>query len=271
MKAEEYAAMFNAEQVHWWYKSLRDEVIYWVAQGVAAYSSARQIKVLDLGCGTGGMLQHLQKWAKNIRAFGMDYYSRALEFAMQKTFYPLLQGDAKKLPFCKGSFDIILCLDVLYTKEACPGFQSTLGAIYELLTEEGIFILQVPAFKCLSSQHDINVHGAHRFTANEIREGLRQARFSRFKVYYRYNLLFGIAWLVRKFVMKNRRQSHVTTPIATVNFLLYKYFGVEGWLNKRLYIPFGTSVFAVAFKQNQQAMKTNGMERERKTSVPSFA
>lgn len=249
MKVAEYEAMFNAEQRHWWYNNLREEVIGWVEKAQAANLGSKKIKLLDLGCGTGGMLQRLQERFENIKAFGMDYYSPALDFAKQKTRYPLVQGDAKRIPFCKNTFDIVLCLDVLYTKEAYPGFQSTLGTVYNLLTENGAFILQLPAFKCLRSQHDINVHGVHRFTANEIREGLRKAEFSDIKVYYRYNLLFGIAWFARRFVIKNKQESHLATPEAFTNFLLYKYFGLESWLNKRLFIPFGVSVFAVAFKR----------------------
>ncbi|MCI0696926.1 class I SAM-dependent methyltransferase [candidate division KSB1 bacterium] len=250
MKVTEYEAMFNAEQRHWWYNNLRDEVIEWVEKAQTANLCAKEIKLLDLGCGTGGMLQRLQQRFENIKAFGMDYYSPALDFARQKTRYPLVQGDAKGIPFCNDTFNIVLCLDVLYTKEAYPGFQNALEAVYDLLTENGAFILQLPAFKCLWSQHDLNVHGVHRFTANEIRESLRKAGFSRIKVYYRYNLLFGIAWFARRFVVKNKQESHLVVPQVFINSLPYKYFGLESWVNKRLFIPFGVSVFAVAFKQD---------------------
>lgn len=249
MKVTEYEAMFNAEQMHWWYNNLRDEVIDWVEKARAANLCVEEIKLLDLGCGTGGMLQRLQQRFANLKAVGMDFYALALDFAKKKTRYPLVRGDVKQIPFCNNTFDIILCLDVLYTKEAYPGFQSALDAVYKLLTENGAFILQLPAFKCLISQHDLNVHGVHRFNAGEVRESLRKAGFSHFKVYYRYNLLFGIAWFARKFVIKNKQESHLVMPGTSINYLLHRYLRLESWVNKRLFIPFGVSVFAAAFKR----------------------
>jgi len=247
MKAHEYAAMFDAEQKHWWYQNLRNEVAYWI-QSTPAGKPGSKKKLLDLGCGTGGMLSHVQSRFEGLAATGMDYYALALDFARQRTICPLVRGDVKKIPFNKETFDFIVCLDVLYTQEAYPGFQKTLGDIYELLRENGIFILQLPAFEFLKSQHDLNCHGMHRFTANEIRECLHQAGFRRYKIYYRYNLLFGFAWFIRKILQREENESHVIAPGPLINFLLHSYFTFESWLNKKVPVPFGLSVFAVAYR-----------------------
>ncbi|MGH7601933.1 MAG: hypothetical protein ACREOI_36685, partial [bacterium] len=127
-------------------------------------------------------------------------------------------------------------------------FDAVLGEIRQLLTERGILILQVPAFKALHSQHDVNVHGAHRFTAKEVRDGLRRAGFSRACVYYRYNLLLGAAWIARNFFFRNAQESQVAVPSRFVNASLYRYSRAESSLNRRASIPFGLSVFAVAHR-----------------------
>lgn len=248
MKATEYAAMFDAESEHWWYHNVRGEVKYWIKQASATNAALGKKKLLDLGCGTGGMLKYLRERFKNIDAFGLDYYALALDFAKRRNIPRLLQGDVKKMPFAEQTFDFIICLDVLYTKEAYPGFQNTLNDVRRLLKNDGMFILQLPAFQFLQSQHDLNVHGVHRFTANEIQASLRQAGFSRYKIYYRYNLLFGVAWVVRKIIMRDQSNSHVATPAPWLNSLLYSYFTFESWLNKKLPVPFGLSVFAVAYR-----------------------
>jgi ubiquinone/menaquinone biosynthesis C-methylase UbiE len=238
--------MFQAESEHWWYKNLRDEAIYWIEK----YSQERQavsvLKLLDVGCGTGGMLARLQERFKNVEGLGMDYYEMPLHFAKKIISCPLIRADAKSLPFPQNTFDVITCLDVLYTQEVFPAFDRVLADMCHLLKPPGILILQVPAFKALYSQHDVNVHGAHRFTVQEIRNGLQRAGFSRTVVYYRYNLLLGLAWMVRKIWRNNGTASHVATPPAPLNSALYKYFKLESDLNKRMSIPFGLSVFAVA-------------------------
>lgn len=248
MRVSEYAAMFEAESEHWWYRNLRDEVVYWLEKHLQGAPSQSELKVLDLGCGTGGMLRRLQDRFENVKSFGIDYYAVALNFAKQVTPCPLLRADAKNLPFQRGSFDVVLCLDVLYTKEVFPAFDAVLGEIRHLLTKQGILILQVPAYKALQSQHDVNVHGVHRFTAKEVRDGLQRAGFSRICVYYRYNLLLVAAWIARKIFLRHTQQSQVSVPSRFINASLYRYSKAESSLNRRVSIPFGLSVFAVAHR-----------------------
>ncbi|GEM_PF-5112528 len=115
MRANEYSAMFHAESEHCWYKSLRDEVAECIELYAEEKSAAAEIKLLDIGCGTGGMMLRLQEQFKQIKGCGMDFYVLPLQFAKKITQWPLVQADATQMPFRPGAFDIILCLDVLYT------------------------------------------------------------------------------------------------------------------------------------------------------------
>lgn len=71
-------------------------------------------RILDVGCGEGVGLNHLQ--SKNIGKYleGIDYSKEALILA--KKFYPSLkfrQGDIYKLPYRENEFDLIICSEVL--------------------------------------------------------------------------------------------------------------------------------------------------------------
>lgn len=71
-------------------------------------------RILDVGCGEGVGLNHLQ--SKNIGKYleGIDYSKEALILA--KKFYPSLkfrQGDIYKLPYRENEFDLVICSEVL--------------------------------------------------------------------------------------------------------------------------------------------------------------
>jgi SAM-dependent methyltransferase len=58
MNPAEYEAMFAVEDRHWWYVGVRREVERWL-DGLPTAAGAR-LRVLDAGCGTGGLLANLR-------------------------------------------------------------------------------------------------------------------------------------------------------------------------------------------------------------------
>lgn len=66
-------------------------------------------KILEVGCGTGAVLQELIR-PLNAHYLGLDINQEYLSFFQQT--HPntdLVLGDAHQLPFTKGSFDVCLC------------------------------------------------------------------------------------------------------------------------------------------------------------------
>jgi ubiquinone/menaquinone biosynthesis C-methylase UbiE len=71
-------------------------------------------KIIDIGCGTGEMLQVLEE--KKFNPFGMDYSFEMLREIFKETGgekYPLINGDIENLSFKNGSFDGIICAGVI--------------------------------------------------------------------------------------------------------------------------------------------------------------
>ena len=73
----------------------------------------RPIRILEVGCGTGLTLDFLRRSSKNYTLFGLDVSETMIVQAAAKaegasTRPRLSLGDADKLPFGPGSFDVVL-------------------------------------------------------------------------------------------------------------------------------------------------------------------
>lgn len=62
-------------------------------------------RVLELGCGDGKLLRPLATSGRSV--VGVDLSRHALRLARTETSFPLVQADARRLPFCDGAFDAV--------------------------------------------------------------------------------------------------------------------------------------------------------------------
>lgn len=119
-------------------------------------------KVLDLGCGTGRLL--------NFATHGTDFSEEMLNAAQQK--YPekiLAKGEISQIPF-NNEFDCIFCFHVIMhqNKKETEAF---LNECYSKLNKNGTLIFDYPTRrrrKVISPQEDW--HAGNRFAPKEISE-----------------------------------------------------------------------------------------------------
>jgi ubiquinone/menaquinone biosynthesis C-methylase UbiE len=69
-------------------------------------------RVLEVGCGVGALLPHLQKAAPQSMVVGLDRAEGMLALAPRD--FPLVVGDAANLPFADGSFDAVVMAFMLF-------------------------------------------------------------------------------------------------------------------------------------------------------------
>jgi ubiquinone/menaquinone biosynthesis C-methylase UbiE len=69
-------------------------------------------RVLDLGCGVGALLPHLDRVAPRALIVGLDRTEAMV--ALGPRDFPLLVGDAAELPFADGSFDAVVMAFMLF-------------------------------------------------------------------------------------------------------------------------------------------------------------
>jgi SAM-dependent methyltransferase len=91
----------------------------------------RSLRVLDLGCGAGGMMQLLAD--AGCEVFGLDIASGALGTARQRLgpAPPLVQGDAFQLGLASDSFDVVISLGYA-SVGSYPGVQAELARVLRL-------------------------------------------------------------------------------------------------------------------------------------------
>ena len=75
----EYQRMFEAESHLWWYKILHEKIL----KLISLNKNDKNLKILDAGCGTGGLITFLKKNGYlNIKGF--DYSDAAVSFCKQR-------------------------------------------------------------------------------------------------------------------------------------------------------------------------------------------
>jgi|GEM_PF-5290658 len=105
-------------------------------------------RILDVGCGSGSWLFHLQK--TNYDAIGVDISKVALHKASLYGIKNLMLADARFLPFRKEKFDLILCFGLVEhfrKKDRLLIYH----CFYEVLSKRGRLIVDVPNLFSLRS------------------------------------------------------------------------------------------------------------------------
>ena len=208
-------------------------------QSLAVYEFARNYSgdrsVLDCGAGEGYGPALLAESATHV--VGLDYSAEAAQYANRKygpehTNLRFLQGDASRLPFSDGSFDVICCFQVLEHLDDGPGF---LFEARRVLKPGGQLILTTP--NRLWAGTGPNPHHVLEYSADELQE-LMEIVFpsvqmlgvhgSQRIMQYRARNRRIVGWLLRLdyFGLRYRLPDRITEPIhATLTRVIRRFVG----------------------------------------------
>jgi len=100
---------------------------------------------LDIGCGTGRVLQEAQIW-KRWTLFGLEPVNKVANYSKKKLKIPIFNVVLEDYKGEKDFFDIVTMWDVL---EHLPTPINDLKKIYELLRHDGMFIFSIPNMNSL--------------------------------------------------------------------------------------------------------------------------
>jgi SAM-dependent methyltransferase len=240
MNVEEYRRMFEAEERQWWYAGMR-AISFSLLDG----SLASGALILDAGCGTGLNLDHL---GSRGAAVGVDLSDEALRFCRQRGT-AVARVDLLALPFADGSFDCVTSFDVLYHRWV-EDDHAALREMARVLKPGGVLFLRVPALKMLWGAHDDAVHSRHRYTRGEVRHLLLSESLDVVRLSYGMSFLFPVI-AARRLLdrLTGRRGSDVGFLPAPIEWAFRSLLLLEARLVKRVSLPLGASVFALARKR----------------------
>jgi len=242
MNIEMYRIFFEIQKKHWWFVTRKNVVLDVIKRYLTKND---QIKVLDIGCGSGLMLTSLDKIGET---YGMDMSDEAISFSKE-----IFSGRVEKgalpdqLPYQENFFDLITALDVI---EHIDNDVDSISAIRSLLVPGGKVVFTVPAYMFLWSPHDEMNEHKRRYTLPELKKKLVEAGFTVEKISYYNTFLFPVVFLVRMLNngLKRDGASDMDMPSSSLNYVLKKIFGIEKYLLRYLNLPFGVSVLAVVRK-----------------------
>ncbi len=243
------------EDNHWWFATRT----WAIEQFLGSLPRARDLLILDIGCGAGNMIHHLMRYG---RVRGVEIDPRPVQIARSRG-YDVRQADAARgLPFDDDCFDLVTVLDVI---EHVDDDVALLREAARVLKPGGALLVTTPAFQSLWSYNDeLNAH-KRRYTAGELNARLRQAGLDARRTSYNFFLVFPLA--AGMILLRNRLQKKVQLsshhfeqdayqvemePVSPpLNMLLRGIGRAEAALIRLGNLPFGTSLISLAEKPRE--------------------
>ena len=250
MKHCDYQDLFELEQKLWWFQGMT-----FISEALLRplFNNLSDPDILDVGCGTGGMMLWLQKFSTKIS--GLDISEVALDFCMRNGLDRLHLGSITNLPIPSESIDVITCLDVLVQ---LPGREDDLLAIQEIhraLKPGGYAFIRAAAFEWMRGSHDKAMNSRRRYTRYELLKKVEHSGFIVQYSGYANMFLFPIAVLHRLILqpMGIIPKGSDVKPLPGIFSILNKPFSsllkIEAKLIKAgISLPFGLSVVLLVRK-----------------------
>ena len=243
MDPAEYVKLDRLEERVWWFAAAHANLLM-LARDFD--SSAAPDRVLDAGCGTGGLLAKLAADRPQAMMVGLDADQTACTRAEAKSARPVCRGSVNGLPFADAAFSAIFSADVLCHRDVNE--RQALTQFHRCLTPGGILVLNLPAYRWMLSRHDKAVYNVRRYTRRGAARLLRDAGFRLLYASYWNVVLFPLMVITRKLLpARGGASSDVALYPAPIETFCRGVTALErALLRGGVRLPFGGSLIAVA-------------------------
>jgi SAM-dependent methyltransferase len=198
LRAQDYADLYALEESLWWFVGMR-EVTRAVLDPACPRGPRRDI--LDAGCGTGGMLTWLERYAGGGRVAGIDLSPDALDFCRGRGLRDVAQASVTALPFAAETFDLVTSFDVLVQLPGEGSDELAMREMFRVLRPGGVAFVRAAAYEWMRSGHDEALNTQRRYTLTRLAGRMTRAGFLVRRATYANSLLLPAA-VVRRLVLK---------------------------------------------------------------------
>jgi len=210
-------------------------------------SYVRGRRVLDVGCGSGTLLELLLK--AGFESEGCDPSVSQCNLAKERlkkaklsdinVYNTALDAFSPK----NGKYNTVICLDVI---EHLKNDKKAMAKLLSLIERDGRLLLVVPAMPSLWSKRD-EEYGHHRRYTRQLLQKLLLNQPAKIKILRYWNFVGALfLWFFRG-IHRELKTDYLMIeekePLKTINQLLYFWLAS---IESRIAFPFGLSLFLVA-------------------------
>ncbi|MDP8247687.1 MAG: class I SAM-dependent methyltransferase [Candidatus Tritonobacter lacicola] len=256
MNEAEYHTFYKNEESFWWFTGMRC-ILFSILEKYLK-SPGRRLKYLDMGCGTGGRLQYLNRRMQNggnsVATFGFDLHPLAVHYCKLRRLDRIVRASAERIPFKDGQFDVVGCFDVL---QNIRDDMSAVREIHRVCRRGGKVLFNEVAFMFLLDENSVAAGVVRRYTRDELVGKLEEAGFRILRATYANSILFLPITVVRLFTKRLHRVKDMSRAVGSVrpyprilNSLLHNLLVLEKNALRCVNFPFGVSVIVLAEKKS---------------------
>ena len=240
MDAGEYRKLAAVEDAMWYFRALHAHV----GRELSAHLPAGPARILDAGCGTGGLIRRLAPLRPEWTWTGVDVSPLAVELARERGAADVREASVTALPFPAGEFAAVVSADVLYHLD---DDEAALREMTRVLRPGGSVVINVPAHRWLWSYHDVAVDGRRRYTRPELAGKLERAGLTPLQLTHWNSALLPLIAARRKLLPAPKGDSDVKLSPPWLEAGFSAVLATEStWIKHVGNLPAGSSILAVA-------------------------